>query len=214
MTLDYLGFVLMAGVLIIPTHEKENWRLESYANIPANQARFSLQGIEVEVKKSASPMIYPLAQGRTVTGFAIKGAFLGLPHFQNGPKQGSKGADDYVLRVGFVLLGDRKLSGVKKLFAPTWVKNLYSLLPQDQGLDHVHFFNVTQNRQQLGQKRIHPASDLIEEEFFAFVSEPGSFAYEYKFHKGLNPLALWLSMDGDDTQSEYVVHIKSLELKD
>jgi hypothetical protein len=116
--------------------------------------------------------------------------------------------------VGFVLPGDRKLSGFKKLFAPTWVKNLYSLLPQDQGLDHVHFFNVTQNRQQLGQKRIHPASDLIEEEFFAFISEPGTFAYEYKFQEALRPLALWLSMDGDDTQSDYVVHIESLELKD
>jgi hypothetical protein len=89
MTLDYPGFILMAGVLIVPTHTKENWKLESYANIPANHSQFSPQGVKVEVKKSANPMIYPLPQRRAVTGFAVKGTFLGLPRFQDTSKQGS-----------------------------------------------------------------------------------------------------------------------------
>jgi hypothetical protein len=205
--------LLALAVLAIPTQDKENWQFEQYSKIPANQVSFSSRGMDIQIQKSASPAFYPLPAPKAISGFRIKGEFLGLPRFADKGRQGDKGADDYALRLGFILAGDKKLSGLKKLFAPTWVKNLYQRVPSAYGLDHVHFFNVTQNPQQLGKKRVHPSSDLIQEEFFATVSQPGPFTYEHNFDQPMNTLGLWLSIDGDDSQSDYAVRIETLELK-
>jgi hypothetical protein len=201
-----------AAVLVIPTQTKENWQIDQFARIPANRVSFTEQGMVIDVQKSANPLFYSLPSPTVIKGFSIQGEFKGLPRFKDGQQQGSKGADDYPLRLGLVIPGDKKLSGFKKIFAPEWVKNLYKRVPQEIGLDHVHFFNVTQSAQQKGTKRVHPSSDLIQEEFFAAVSQPGPFSYEFNLAQPMTALALWLSIDGDDTQSEYAVKIESLKL--
>jgi hypothetical protein len=61
--------------------------------------------------------------------------------------------------------------------------------------------------------RVHPASELIREEFIAQVSKKGTFQYEYQLKEPVSAVALWLAVDGDDTQSSYDVVISSLELR-
>ena len=203
--------VLMA-VLVVPTQRASPWEQEKYSHIPKNEVSFSEKGILIRVIHSASPLIFPLDSTKKVTGFRVRGEFRGLPNFSNVGLQGEKGADDYVLRVGFVIPGNKHLTGLKKLFAPAWVTNLYSKVPNGSGLDRIQFFNVTQNPLQLGRHRVHPLSDLIQENFFAVASKVGAFDYDYVFKQPLDTSAVWISVDGDDSKSVFDVAISSIEL--
>ncbi|WP_141735072.1 hypothetical protein [Oligoflexus tunisiensis] len=205
---------LLLAVIALPTQVKDKWELETYSRIPVNDVSFAPEGIRIKVRKSASPLMYPLApQPGKISSFKISGTFQGLPEFADVRRQGEKGADDYALRLGLIVPGSRQLSGWQKLLAPAWVKNLYQKMPQGMGLDAVHFFNITQNPAQVNSVRVHPASELIREEFIAHVSQPGPFQYEYKLKEPASAVALWLAVDGDDTQSNYDVVISSLELR-
>lgn len=204
---------LLLGVILIPLDKSGRWEVEKYANIPSHVLNFSPEGLNLHVKGSASPLFYPLEGKQKVLEFTVEGDFKGLPQFAAGLKQGEKGADDYAQRVGFIVPGDKQLSGIKRLIAPAWIKNLYDKFPKGSGLDHIHFFNITQDPSQVGSSRVHPLSDLIQEDFIAAVSKPGRFQYTYTMKKPLEAVALWISVDGDDTKSNYEVLISKLELK-
>lgn len=202
----------MFAALVVPVQSSQFWEQEKYSHIPPNKVSFSRDGILVQIDKSASPLIYALDSPRKVIGFHIRGEFRGLPKFQDVHRQGQKGFDDYALRVGFVVPGKKRLSGLKKMFAPAWVAHLYLKVPDSQGLSHIQFFNATQNQSQVGTERIHPSSELIHESFFAHIERDGKFDYAYTLPAPLDASALWISIDGDDTQSIFDVLISALEI--
>lgn len=201
---------LLFSVLIIPTQNFRDWKIEKFSKIPKNEVSASKEGLRIKVENSASPFIFPLKTNKKILGFKIEGEFLGLPQFSDITKQGEKGFDDYALRLGFVIRGDKKLTGLKRLIAADWVKNLFSFVSDESGLDRVLFFNVTQHQNQLGKERLHPSTDLFEEHFFKLVSAPGPFLYEHQFKTKQDVAALWLSIDGDDTKSKFEVLISEL----
>lgn len=209
---ESLKSVLFAA-LVIPTDLSTNWKIEEYSNRPKNQVSFSNQGIRIQVNKSAGPLIFPLKAKTQITGFKIRGEFLGLPQILKPLAQGEKGFDDYPLRLGFVMPGQKKLTGFKKIFAAEWVKRLYEQVPKDSGIDSVRFFNVTQNSEQVGKSRIHPSSDLIQENFFAVVQKIGPFSYDYQFAQPFDAVAIWLSVDGDDTLSKFEVVMSEITIQ-
>lgn len=204
---------LLLAAIVIPVHDADKWQVEKYSNIPANAVSFSKDGMLTRVNLSASPLILRLNSPQKVTGFHIKGEFRGLPKLKDAKNQGEKGSDDYPLRVGFVIPGEKQLTGLKKLFAPAWIKNLYSTTPPGAGVDHIEFFNVTQNSRQLGLHRVHPLSDLIHETFFSLVEHDGKFDFDYTLTEPLDAVAIWISIDGDDTKSAFDVLVTSLDLK-
>lgn len=201
------------AAMVIPTHSLTDWKTEKFSSVPKNETTASFNGLLIQVKRSAGPIIFPLKSKIKIFGFKIRGEFQDLPKISNPSQQGEKGFDDYPLRLGFVVPGERKLSGFKKMMAAQWVKNLYEQVKDGDGIDSVQFFNVTQNPQQVGKTRKHPASDLFQEKFFAAVKHSGPFAYDYQFEKPLEAIAIWLSIDGDDTKSTFNVLVSSLELK-
>ena len=204
-------FVLMAA-FVVPVQSLDGWKTEKFSSRPANMVTASSSGIVIKVEKSASPLIFPLKSKTKVNGFKIAGNFSALPVFKDVARQGEKGADDFPLRIGFIVPGEKRLTGVRKLFASEWVKHLFSQVPPEMGLDHIQFFNVTQNSAQVGKSRTHPASDLLTEEFFALVEKPGPFSYTHKLSIPLEAVGIWLSIDGDDTKSDFTVSISNLEL--
>ncbi len=205
--------LFLFAALVIPTTNLSEWKIEQYSSVPKNEITTSAKGLLIRVNGSAGPLIYPLKEKRKISGFKVSGEFLGLPKLTNSSLQGEKGFDDYPLRLGFVIPGEKRLSGLKKMFAAQWVKSLYEQVQDETGLDSIRFFNVTQNSKQVGQKRVHPASDLFQEEFFAEVKRPGAFTYELKFKQPIETVAVWISIDGDDTKSVFEVLISSLELQ-
>lgn len=212
MTQNRFTSSLLLSAMLIPTQNLEGWKHETYSRIPSNQVSISEKGLLVQIKKSASPLIYNLKSQKVVSAIQFSGDFLSLPRFSDLSRQGEKGADDFALRFGLIVPGDKKLSGVKKLFAPEWVKQLYKQVPDELGLDYIYFFNIVQNAALLGKKRQHPNSDLIQEEFIAVAQQPGPFKFSHILKQPLKVLALWISIDGDDTQSHFDVLLSKIEL--
>ena len=50
----------------IPLDSKDGWQVLQYSSLPAHTVNFGVDGLSIEVDKSASPIIYPLTP-RTVT---------------------------------------------------------------------------------------------------------------------------------------------------
>jgi len=204
------NFVFAA--LVIPTGDLSLWKVESFSHSKRNEVSFSEKGLLIKVRSSAGPIFYPLKTKVKVRGFKVTGSFNGLPKFQDPIRQGEKGYDDFPLRIGLVVPGEKRLSRVKKMFASDWVKRIYDQIPNGTGLDHVQFFNVSQSRALLGKSRTHPSSDLLREEFFVLAEHSGPFEYDYQFKEPIEAIALWISVDGDDTKSDFDVLISGLSL--
>lgn len=193
----------------IPLNQKANWQVLTYDKIPANVVEFSEQGLILKVNKSASPVIYPLGQPKQVKRLQVTGQTQNQIQFKG--TQGEKGFDDYLFRIGLVIQGSQTLGFAQKLIAADWVKTLFNLAPKGLGVDHIYFLNLGSHAKHLGRVRNHPLSDLIKEEVVA-ISQESNFSIDKTFEKPKKVLALWISVDGDDTNSQFTTHIKSIKL--
>ena len=202
----------MMGIVIIPLNFQGQWIDEKFSGRPQNNVTFSAQGMNVSVSSSASPLLYPFEQVKRIVKFEVEGEFKGLPKLKDPSLQGSKDYDDYPLRIGLIIDGEMQLTGLKKAFAPEWIKKIYESLRGEQGIDHIEFYNVTQNLDQLKTTRTHFASKLLKENFFAHVAKPEKFNYSVTLDKPQRVRGLWISIDGDDTKSNYEVRINKLTL--
>jgi len=209
----HLRSALLPAFMLIPGIPADDWRIEHYAHIPANTVAVSDAGMNVSVRASAGPIVYTFEQVRQIKGFRVSGSFSGLPRFGVQDIQGDDGADDFPLRIGFVVAGDKRLNFVQRLVAADWVKRLYTSAPEGVGLDRVQFYTLSQRPELIGQTRVHPDSDLVHETFFASVRKPGPFHYEYQLARPLQAVAVWISMDGDDTRSNYDIKLTELEIE-
>lgn len=201
------------GIIVIPLSNQGNWKLDTYSKIPPNVVSFSKSGISIKIHNSASPLIYSFDHPKIINKISISGEFKGLPKFLDYSLQGQKGFDDYPLRIGLILVGNSKLSTFQKYISPEWIKKLYDDIPNDQGISYVQFYNVTQNPAQVGTNRVHPTSDLLHENFFAYIKESGKFSYDIKIDTPKKISGIWINSDGDDTHSEYEVDIFNLQIE-
>jgi hypothetical protein len=166
----------------------------------------------VTVDQSASPIIYPLDDPQTVTRVTVTGNLSNLLNLP-ADSQGQQGSDDFSLKIGLVVAGDKALNEVQKLFSAKWIQKLFDLAPEGTGVDKIYFLNAVQYEDFLGQQRQHPLSDLIYENNVWLLDKTGDFTLTYNLENPQKVIAVWLSIDGDDTQSSYTTTIKSLLLE-
>ena len=195
----------------IPSEDDESWQLLHYSNIPTNGVDFSTLGLRIQVDHSAAPLVYPLTVPIAVARLAVRGRVDG--DLRVAPqRQGEEGFDDYVLRAGLVLAGSRRLGFFRRMFAPEWVKRLYALALPNQGISNVRFFNIGTDPDQIGQHRVHPLSNLFEEEVVAVPRADGTFEFDVPLIPPVEAVAVWLSSDGDDTGSVFTVLVERITL--
>ncbi len=199
------------AVIEIPLTHTENWQQLSYRNIPANRVRFTDGGLQVDTNRSASPLIYPIepAYLQKITFHVDIRGSLNL----NDQQQGQSGADDFLFRLGVVYEGDHRLNWLQKQFASEWIKTLHKLAPADTGISHIHFFNVYSNQSLENNTRTHPVSDLMIETFAFAKPDNHQLSADITPDATKRVLALWVSIDGDDTQSSFSVLLKKLSVE-
>ena len=201
-----------AGQYRVPLQQGDGWEELTYNRINANRVSFSERGLRVAVNQSASPLIYafaePVLPAEVSVALDIEGDIQ-----LNGQTQGDKGADDFVFRLGLVTEGDRRLNFMQRAVAADWIKKLHSMAPDNSGIDQIQFYNVYSDNRLAGQNRIHPLSDLMVEHFIS--ARPADGKLQMAFQPDINSrvLALWISIDGDDTKSAYEVLIRELVIK-
>jgi hypothetical protein len=204
--------MIFAAAFAVPLQQMDDWQLLQYSGIAPNQISFAQEGMTVKVMGSASPIIYPLDEARLVRRIEVTGTLYELLTL-DAEKQGLKDNDDFGLKIGLVVAGDKTLNGMQKLFSADWVKRLYALAPDGSGIDSIYFLNAVQASARLGQQRQHPLSDLIFENNVWLLDKPGDFAMAHTLDKPRKVIAIWLSIDGDDSRSNYSTLIKSLHLE-
>lgn len=202
---------------VVPLHV-EKWIPLAYSNIPQNKlfsggrdgasVSSSEASIRVDVDRSAGPLIYPLGKALPILSFQVRGEWEGEKREENGPFD-----EDSVLRVGLVEQGTETLTGARKWFAADWVKKLFSLAPKGVGIKRISFFNITNRENQIGKARVHPKSKLIHESVRFLSAQPGAFEFTVSLEDPMNTLALWLSSDGDQTQSKFSIKLKEIRLQ-
>ena len=187
-----------------------NWQQLSYSRIPSNEIDFSSAGLRIDIANSASPLIYPL----TPRYFTAAEFVLDISGELNLGQdiQGSPSNDDFLFRLGVVYEGDKQLNFFQKRVAPKWIKTLHKLAPKETGIDTIEFFNVVSDSRLTGQSRTHPLSDLLIEHFVREGNSNVGIQQRVALDPTKRVLALWLSADGDDTQSKYSVLVKKINL--
>jgi hypothetical protein len=199
---------LLFASFLIPLQSATDWKELKFRSIPANKVHYSDSGLKVEVDSSASPLVFAFKEFKKVNGFQIDVQVQGELK-----TSGEKFEEDSYLRFGLVAEGKQRPSSLKLLFAPEWIKTLFSLAPKDKGLDKIYFFNITARKNLLGQKRIHPKSDLMSEENIAFLDkEKRTEQFKKAFSEPLSVAGLWISVDGDDTKSKFTTVLKKIEI--
>jgi len=210
--------VVVAEQVAVPLSSASGWQILKFKKIPPNQAEFNKQGLTIRVAKSAGPIVYKLNEKVDVGSFVVRGSWSGhlnLSKNVSGNRvegiQGEKGFDDSVLRFGLVVEGDKKLNFMQKTVAPDWITRLHALAAPGQGVDRIEFFNLVHDKRILGTKRQHPLSDILIENNVSLISGE-SFEIKQNLQKSLPVLGIWLSVDGDDTQSTFDTRIESIIL--
>ena len=207
-----LKSMICAAVFALPVQHMNGWQLLEYDRIEPNQVSFSQQGMEIKVMDSASPIIYPLDIPLLVRRIEVSGKLSDLLSL-DADQQGLKNHDDFSLKIGLVVAGDKTLNGFQRLFSANWIKTLFDLAPEGTGIDHIYFLNAVQTSTRLGQQRQHPVSDLIYENNVWLLDKPGDFSVAHTLDKPRKVIAIWISIDGDDSHSNYSTLISNLSLE-
>ncbi len=205
--------LVLASAIALPVQQAGNWQLLEYNRLNANEVSFAREGMMVTVDQSASPIIYPLDEPKTVSRVAVTGHLSNLLNVTAGT-QGDPNNDDFSLKLGLVIAGDKTLNPLQKIFSAKWVKTLFELAPEGAGIEKIYFLNAVQHKNLLGQQRQHPLSELIYENNVWLLDKAGNFSFNYELENPQKVIAVWLSIDGDDTRSRYATTISSLILED
>jgi hypothetical protein len=189
------------AAIIIPLHSS-SWKHIDFGKIKTNEITFS-NNIIINVDNSSSFLIHKLETPKEIKSISIE--------IDISKKLNIKSAsDDYPFKIGLIIEGDKKLTGMKKFFAPKWIKEVYKFAGNMKGLDHIEMFIATFNKELHGQKREHPQSDLFTENFVFNLNDKGVQRFNYKLEKPITASALWLSADGDGSNSSFSTTVKSI----
>lgn len=198
-------------IVEIPLEQPSGWQKLTYNGIRSNQVSYSDSGLLIEVDQSASPLIYPFPETIRPAEISLSLQIRGGIDL-DGRQQGDKGSDDFVFRLGLVHEGEKTLNFMQRAIAAGWIKKLFSMAPEGTGIDTIQFYNVYSDARLAGQSRVHPLSDLMVEHFIAARPQTGSLELTFEPDTDSPVLALWISIDGDDTKSSYEVLIERLQI--
>lgn len=196
----------------LPLSSLDEWRVLEFRKIPANTVTANNGVLTIGVNRSASPLVYKLAATSTVTAVTVFATWAGGINIPENTVQGEDGADDFVLKLGIVEAGDRRLNWLQRRIAADWLQQLFKLAPAGTGVRRINFLSTTQQQELLGSTRVHPLNDLLYETRVTYLPAPGEFTMSYRFPEPVDVLGIWISADGDDTDSVFNLEIRRITL--
>ncbi len=217
----FRGFKLKKNALLfmaaasVPL-DASNWEMLEFSSLKPSTFVATPNNLTIKVRESSSPLIQKLKKPITFTRVVAKGEIKnGSINLKDGQKQGvfkkKSITDDYALRLGLVLEGkNKKPKYLPKFMLPSWIKRLFSLAPKDKGVDKIYFLKVVNNASDVGKSRAHPLNKLIFEEG-AVQAKTGTFTIDKTFDTPKTVYGIWLSANGEGTQSQFDTSLDSIE---
>lgn len=202
--------VLARDLLLIPAPNLEaKWLRLSYSKIQPTEYKFFGTKLSIQVNKSASPLLYPFEKPAKLKSLRVKGVLLEVPNLK-------PGKDDFVLRVGPAVEGQRQLNAFQRIYAPKWISELDNLArSQGRKLGHLELSVVgLKSAASNWKQRLHPDTELINEEVSLEIDGIGPFELRRIYSESLPPsLGLWLGSDGDNSDAQFSLRIDELGLQ-
>lgn len=199
------------AAMVIPLGESANWHHLQFSDIRQNQVEFGRGQLSIQVDQSSSPLFYPFHRNRQVKRMKVGGTIGGFPKLPTGATEGEGKADDFALRVGLVLSGNKRLGWLERIFAPGWIKKLEDAVPEG-AFYRVWFLSIAQQLPK-GFKRTHPQNEVLLEEVGLNLDKPGPFALDHRLSPAPVALGIWIHADGDDTKSAFTTTVAELTLE-
>lgn len=190
--------------------DANKWLELSFNNIPTNKVQYSDKGIKVAVASSASPLVFKFNELRDIKEFEINLRIDGNLKTTEGNIDFE---EDSYFRLGLVATGENHLGVAGRLLAPKWVQQLFSLAPDGVGLDKIYFYNLGNEKELISKERIHPQSKYMYEHIIDIKGDRSDLSFKHRLQKQIKAAALWISIDGDNTKSDFEVNIKSIIFK-
>jgi len=188
------------------------WREETYSSISPNEFSCHSDRINLKINSSASILVRALKKPTRIQKLYVKAKVSGQMNLSGSKAHGSKGADDFPLRIGLIENGKKRLGFMQRLFAPDWLVNLQKLWPS-RGIREIHFLNfVFSEHKPDWTDRVHPLSKYLTEKIVGVIDERGVAEKRIELDSPIEVLGVWISSDGDDTKSQYTVSVEKLEL--
>lgn len=200
------------GTFVLPLGQTNHWQFLKYRNIQSNTFRSTRAGLVVGVTNSAAPAVFPLTNELRVVGLKVSGTISGSLNIRPS-KQGQEGFDDYALRVGLVEAGTHRLRWRERILAADWVKKLFALAPPGTGIGGIQFFNVGTDGSQIGRSMHLSDKVSMDQTVETVPNHDGHFAFTIRFRQALDVIAIWISCDGDDTDSNFAVTLEQVDLE-
>ena len=113
LTISMVNFSFAADVSL--RLADKSWQRLEYANIEPNTFIQLPDGIKISVRETKSPLIYVFDKPQKITSVNVTGYISNLPVIPDGKEQGEKGLDDFALRFGLALQGQKRLNFAQKL---------------------------------------------------------------------------------------------------
>jgi hypothetical protein len=189
------------AAIVIPL-DTSSWKHIDFGKIKKNEVTFN-KNITFNVDNSSSFLIHNLKSPQIIKSITVEIDVSKTLDIE-------ADSDDYPFKLGLVIEGDKNLSGMKKFFAPKWIKDVYKFAGNNKGLDHIEMFIATFNKDLQGKKREHQKSDLFIENFVFSLKNKGIQRFTYKLDSPIKATALWLSADGDGSNAKFTTTIKSI----
>lgn len=201
---------LARDLVLIPAPNLEGqWLRLNYSRIQPTEYKFSNGKLTIQVDKSASPFLFPFKKPVKLKSIRLKGALLEVPAMK--PDK-----DDFILRVGPAIEGQRQLNALQRMLAPKWISVLDDLARnKGRKLGYLDLSVVGLNSATPKWKqRQHPDTDLINEKFVLGIDGTGPFDLNLTYPETSPPsLGLWLGADGDNSEAHFSLRIDELLLQ-
>jgi hypothetical protein len=215
-TLIVLSLSLLSAIVVamdVPVDDLEPWTVLSFRNIQPNEVSVVDGALHIRVRGSASPLIYRFDEPTRIAGVTVVASWNGELRIPAGATQGDENADDFVLKFGIVEAGDRRLNWFQRSIAADWIKQLFKLAPKNSGVNRINFLSTTKQQELLGTSRTHPLSELLYETRVLYLDTPGRFVMTHEFSETVESLGLWVSVDGDNTGSNFDLRLERITLR-
>lgn len=190
------------------------WVEISYKSIPKNRFEISPDAVKIDVRSSAGALVYAFTKPIRISYLEVRGEVQNL--LEPAKKIGSKHPDDFLLRIGPVRAGERRLRFFERFFAAPWILELDQIASKvNRGFGYLDLYLVASLPGPEWTTRDHPSSDFIHETVALRLPKSGEFTLKKEFLKedDLEALGLWLGADGDDSASSFQVKLNKIVLR-
>jgi len=209
------AFLLLYGSTMMAVTQQESVPLQAevfehirFGKIKANSIVFKNQLLRIDVDESASLLMMPFDEVKTIRQVRFKWKLEGEVLTRNAKHETRRDGDDAAFKLGLLL---RSGSAFPNPFVPKWLKRVKALL-KFPSRDMVYL--TAGARHAAGEQWTSPYNERVTMIAVDSLSdEAGWWQVDHHFDQPKEAVAIWLMADGDDTHSSFTSQIKDIEFR-